>query len=114
MPSPAQITRYSVQLPALNLGVITDTPTKITYTGFAGGLLFVDTLTGGSTYTITWYAAFTEGGSLVPVADTSGKALTTTVTAGKAYEIPGSLYGATQIAPILNSGSGTARATLKS
>ena len=111
--NPTSISRATFSIDGLNLAVSGGSPSRISYRGVAGGLLFVDTLTGGATYTITWYAAFTEGGTLVPAADTSGNALTTTVTAGKAYEIPGSLYGAVQIAPVLNNGSGAARATLK-
>lgn len=114
MANPASIIRYLASVSGLTLATSGASPSRIGYQGLAGGLLFVDTLTGGATYTITWYVAFTPGGTLIPAADTSGNALTTTVTAGKAYEIPGSLYGAIEICPVLNNGSGTARASLKS
>lgn len=112
MPNPSPIIRFTDSVTGLALAPISGTPARIPYRGVAGGLLFLDTLVTGTT--ITWYVAYTEGDTLVPAADTSGNALTTTVSAGKAYEIPGSLYGAAQISPVLNSGSGTARATLKS
>ena len=114
MPIPEPIARHSYSASGLNLATTAGTLPRIGYRAAAGGLLFVDTLTGGATYTITWYVAFTPGGTLVPAADTSGNALTTTVSAGKAYEIPGALYGAEEISPVLNNGTGTARASLKS
>jgi hypothetical protein len=112
VPNPSPISRHSFLVPNLSLAPIGGTPPRIAYRGVAGGMLFIDTVSGATS--VTWYVSHDESGSLVPAADASGNALTVNIVAGKAYEIPGSLYGAIQISPVLNAGTATGKATLKS
>ena len=113
MPNPSPIVRYPYIIPATTANVAGVSPARISYGGAAGGVVFVTAKDAGAT-TLTWYAAFEPGGTLYPATDASGNALTVTIVAGKAYEIPGALYGAIEIAPVTNSATATIVVNLKS
>ena len=113
MPNPSPIIRYPYTMPSMVANVVGGTPARIPYGGAAGGVVFVTAKDAGAT-TLTWYAAYEPGGAIHPATDASGNALTVTITAGRAYEIPGALYGAMEIIPVTNSATATLIVNLKS
>lgn len=113
MPNPSPIIRYPYTMPSMVANVAGGAPARIPYGGAAGGVVFVTAKDAGAT-TLTWHAAFEPGGTLYPAADAAGNALTVTILAGRAYEIPGALYGAMEIVPVTNSATATIVVNLKS
>lgn len=102
---------FSVQT-SVSLTASAATSGKIPYRTMAGGLLFVTQLSGASA-TVAWYVAVDDQATPVALADAAGNAVTTPVVAGKAYEFPGSTYGAHVVVPVLSTGTGTGTITLK-
>ena len=114
MPNPTQITRVPHLLTGLAAQVVGHAaPARIPYGNAAGGMVFVTAKDAGAT-TITWYVSHTSGGTLYPACDSNGNALTVTIAADKAYEIPGALYGAAEIIPVTNLATATITVALKS
>lgn len=112
MPNPSPIVRYPYSITGLTANVLGGTAGRIAYGGAAGGMVFVTGVTLATT--LTWYVSDTLGGTLYPACDANGNALSVTIANGKAYEIPGALYGAPEITPVTNSGSATLNVSLKS
>jgi len=106
-----QILRSFSQIAPGSVGTTPATAYRIPYRASAGGLLFINTLVTGTT--ISWHVAYNDGDLPVPLCDASGNALTTTVLAGRAYEIPGAAYGAVQVCAVINAGTCTAQAVVK-
>lgn len=113
MPNPTQFIRVPTILQNLTANVLAGTAARIPYGNAAGGMIFV-TAKDATATTITWYVADVSGGPLFPASDSNGNALTLTIASGKAYEIPGALYGAIEIIPVTNLATATLDVTLKS
>lgn len=112
MPSPEPILRSFSSLPSLSLGTTAAGTAKIPYRGMAGGVLFTNAVTGATT--ITWHVAYDEASTPVPLIDASGNSVTTSIVQGRGYEFPAAAYGAVVVCPVINTGSATVAATLKS
>lgn len=73
----------------------------------AGAILFVRSVAGASS--ITWYVAYGPDDTPVPLVNSAGNAVTTTIAAGNAYELPAALYSARHIVAVLNAGTAVLR-----
>lgn len=113
MPNPTQFIRFPTLIQGLTANILAGTALRIPYGNAAGGIVFV-TAKDATATTLTWYVSDVSGGTLYPASDSSGNALTLTIAAGKAYEIPGALYGAVEIIPVTNAATATLSVTLKS
>lgn len=88
----------------------TGTTARVGFGSAAGGVLIV-TAVSSTPATITWHVAATPDGTLSPLRDGSGSAVTTTVDSANsylnAYPLPDALFAAPCIAAVTNAGSVT-------
>jgi hypothetical protein len=82
---------------------------------FAGGMLYVISTSTGAAQTISWRAKFSPSSPSYKLYDSTNAAITTTIQAGRCYEIPGELFGAIQISAVCDTAGQTAavRVTVK-
>src|SRR4030042_3586482 len=85
---------------------------EIIYGGYAGGMVFVPTVAGVDITVLTWYAAEKPGGTYLPAYDSTGTAVTQTVSHTKAYPIPAALAGCRAI-KAMGDASGSIAVSLK-
>lgn len=83
----------------------------IQYDAYSGGMVCVPN--GSSVTSLTWHAADTAGGTFEPAYDEHGNALTQTVAANYAIQIPSALFGAGGIKAVANA-AGDVEVSLKS
>lgn len=102
--------RYSTTISEISANTATTTSESFRYGTYAGGMLFIPS--GSSITTITWYAAETDTGTWLAVKDEDGTAVTQTVAASEAHQLPTALYGARYLMPVVNA-AGTILFTLK-
>ena len=76
----------------------------------AGGLIFIPDA--APMVSLTYYAAPDSGGTFLPLHDSEGTAITQTVAAGKAYDLPSSCYGAGAL-KIVADAAGTVELSVK-
>ena len=67
------------------------TTPEIVFANAAGAAVFIPT--GSSITTLTYYAAPAYGGTYLPLHDSTGAAVTQTVAAAKAYDVPAACFG---------------------
>lgn len=109
---------YTIDRNSLAAGPFTattnpDNSARISLAGYAGGLLFVESITGASD-TISWYVAKDLTNTQTwSVRGSDGTQLTTAVVNGRAYAIPEALYGAQFIVPVMGGGNATLSVTVK-
>lgn len=88
--------------------------TAVPYGAVAGGLLFYDSTISGTPVSISWYAATDVAGTYVPVRNSVGVEVTTTLGgSASAYPIPDECFGAPFIKAVTDAGSATCHVTLK-
>lgn len=83
------------------------TTPEISISRFAAGTIYIPAES--SITTLTFYAAFTTqspGGVYMPAYDNTGTAITMTVAAGGAYQMPAGIFGAGQIKIVANEAGG--------
>ena len=102
--------RLSVTITSHTVSTTAATTDEIKFGPYAGGMISIPV--GSSITTLTWNTADEPGGTYLPASDEGGAAITQTVSAGKAYQIPTALYGAHAIKPVVNS-AGTVGLSLK-
>lgn len=68
---------------------------------FAGGQIIIPA--GSPITSLTYYVAEKKGGTYVPLYDSTGTAVTQTVSAGKAYSMPSAIYGSQVMKIVVNS-----------
>lgn len=109
---------YTIDRNSLSAGPFTAknsaaTSARISLAGYAGGMVFVEAITGASD-TISWYVAKSlDGADTWSVRGSDGSQLTTAVVNGRAYAIPEALYGAQFIVPVMGNGDATLSVTVK-
>jgi hypothetical protein len=86
------------------------TSPRIPFGPASGGIVVVDSETGGTA--INWHTALTAEGTAVPVV-VDGVALSTTVAAGNAYPVPDALFAAPFIVGVTDSDTITIRLSVK-
>ena len=101
--------RYVTETTA-TFGTTAGAATAIPYAPYAGGSFYVPSGTG---VTVTWYAT-ADGENFYPAYDADGAAVTQTVTSGRVYPIPDSLYGSLAIKGVGGSEIADAKFCLKS
>lgn len=88
----------------------TSTTARVAFGTAAGGTLIVTAVT-STPATLTWHVAATPEGTLVPLRDGAGSAVTTTIDSANsylnAYPLPDALFAAPFIAAVTNAGSVT-------
>lgn len=83
---------------------------EIDFSGAAGGIVFVPS--GSELTSLTYHAAPALGGTYLPLSDAAGEAVTQTVEAGKAYDLPAACYGAAAL-KIVGNTAGNVDVSLK-
>lgn len=81
-------------------GVITSNETTTATQGFgsfAGGLMYVTSTSTGSAITVSWRSRFSASSAIFKLHDSSNSPITTTIQAGRAYELPQEIFGALQV-----------------
>jgi len=79
--------------------VLADTP-EINWSGAVAGTIFIPA--GSTITTLTYHAAPKKGGTYLPLQTSAGVAVTQTVVATKAYDMPASLVGCGAIKIVTN------------
>ena len=102
--------RFTTTIPSVTVATAVANSEEIMSGSYAGGMIFVPS--GSTITTITWYAAEKAGGTYLAAYDADGVALTQTVAASKAYEIPAALFGCRAIKAVGNA-AGTLAISLK-
>ncbi len=87
----------------------TTTP-ELLYGHAAGGTIFIPAAS--SITTLTYYAAKDPGGTYLPLQTSAGVAVTQTVAAGRAYDMPAACYGCRGL-KIKANAAGTVQISLK-
>jgi hypothetical protein len=87
------------------------TSPKIPFGAAAGGMLIVDSVSGGAS-SLSWHASFGPELTAVPVNDGTAD-VTTSIVAGKAYAIPDALFAAPFVVAVANAGTATFRICVK-
>jgi hypothetical protein len=87
------------------------TSPKIPFGPAGGGVIIVDSLAGGAT-TLAWHVAFGPDLEARPLFDGT-TAVTTSVTAGRAYAIPDAAFAAPYIVAVANAGTASIRISVK-
>lgn len=85
------IDRLSTTLSEVTVETTLASCEEIGFGSFAGGMIFVPV--GSSITSLTWYAAESPGGTYLAANDEDGNAITQTVAAEAAYQLPLALYG---------------------
>lgn len=82
---------------------------------FAGGLVYVVSTSTGSAITVSWRGKHATNSPSYRLADSANSPITTTIQAGRCYEIPQELFGACQISAVAETAgqSATVRFTTK-
>lgn len=101
-----KIERYSTTTGTTTLTASASTTAKLQFGSCAGGIIVVDSVSGAST--ISWYASLESEDTPVPVYS-DGSAVTTDISAGRAYPIPDALFAAMQVVPVVNAGTASIR-----
>lgn len=86
------------------------TSPKIPFGAAGGGMMFVTDAS--SATSVTWYAAFGQEETPVPI-NADGAGVTTTIAASNAYALPDALFGAPFIVAVTNAGTATFRFSIK-
>jgi len=89
----------------------TTTSPKIPFGPAAGGVVVVDSLAGGAN-TLAWHVAFGPDLESRPLYDGT-TAITTSVTAGRAYAIPDAAFAAPYVVAVTNAGTASIRISVK-
>ena len=100
-----------VTIPSAALTASGATTTRFGYTGLRGGGYVVTSLTTAASF--TFQVAPTAGGTLGDLKDANNVAISQSVTAGAAYEIPTQAFGFAEVAIVCNAGSAVVEVTLK-
>jgi len=87
------------------------TSPKLPFGASAGGVIIVDSLAGGAT-TLAWHVAFDSAADARPLYD-GATAITTAVTAGRAYAIPDAAFAAPYVVAVTNAGTASVRISVK-
>ncbi len=95
-----KIDRLSRAVLTVSLNTAEGTTEEIPYEAYAGGMVFIPS--GSSITTLTWWAAPKRGGTFLAAKDEDAAAVTQTVAASDAIEIPKALYGAGAIKAVTN------------
>jgi hypothetical protein len=95
-----RIGRQTEQL-SLALTASLNTTPLVDFSAAAGGTIFVPAAS--PITTLTYYAAPDNGGTFLPLNDAAGVAVTQTVAAGKAYDMPAACFGAAALKIVVNS-----------
>lgn len=85
---------------AVSLTAAAGTTPEIDWSGAAAGTIFIPT--GSTITTLTYHAAPKKGGTYLPIQTAAGVAVTQTVAADKAYDMPASLVGCGAIKIVAN------------
>lgn len=113
---PNKIERLSGVTGSFTLTTSTSTTARIPFGAVAGGVIVVTGVT-STPATLTWHVSNTPEGTLVPLQDGTGSAVTTTVASTNsyinAYPIPDAAFGAQFIAAVTNAGSLTVVLSVK-
>lgn len=113
---PNKIERVSFATGSYTFTASTSTTGRVPFGASAGGMLIVTGVT-STPATLTWYVSNTVDGTLVPLQDGTGSAVTTTIASTNsylnAYPIPDAAFGAQVIAAITNAGSLTVSLSVK-
>jgi len=106
---PARIARETA-VASLSLTTVLGTTPELAFQHAAGGTVFVPS--GSSITSLTYYAATAIGGTYLPLNDASGSAVTQTVAAGKAYDLPAACFGCCALKIVANA-AGSVDVSLK-
>lgn len=107
--TPARIGRESIPVTLL-LDTAEGTTAKFDMENAAGGTIYIPT--GSPITTLTFWAAPLYGGTFLALYDSLGAAVTMTVSAAKAYDLPAALYGVGAVKIVVNA-QGTVIVSLK-
>ena len=113
---PNKIERLSGVTGSYTITNSTSSTARIPFGSSAGGVLIVTGVT-STPATLTWYVIGSAEGTLIPLQDGAGSAVTTTIASTNsyvnAYPIPDAAFGAQFIAATANAGSLTAQFSVK-
>lgn len=113
---PSKIERLSGSTGSFTLTNSASTTARIPFGAAAGGVVIVTGVT-STPATLTWYVIGSAEGTLIPLQDGVGSAVTTTVASTNsyinAYPIPDAAFGAQFIAAVTNAGSLTVTLSVK-
>ncbi len=80
---------------------------------YSGAIVMVDSVAGGAT-TLTWKCKEREGASsFYAAADSSNEVVTTTIQAGRAYQVPDVLFAAGYVMATTDAGTAICRVIVK-
>lgn len=108
---PHKIERLNSTSGPFTLTASASTTPKIPFGAASGGAIIVDSLAGGAT-TISWHLCFDVANAPQPLYD-GATAVTTAITAGRAYAIPDAAFATPFICGVLNAGTATIRISVK-
>lgn len=107
---PTRIERLSGTNGPFTATTSTGTTARVGFGSAAGGALIV-TAASGAPSTLTWHVAATPDGTLYPLRNGAGGAVTTSLDSANsylnAYPLPDALFGAPCISAVTNTGSVT-------
>ena len=113
---PNKIERLSITTGSYTLTTSTSSTARLPFVAHAGGVMIVTGVT-STPATLTWYVSTSNEGTLVPLQDGAGSAVTTTVASTNsyinAYPIPDAAFGAQFIAATTNAGTLTVQFSVK-
>ena len=87
------------------------TTPKIAFATMSGGTIFVTAVS--SATKVVWYASPDSQTTPVPLKDSTGSAVETTVSAGNAYALPDAVFGALFISAVADAGTVTMHISTK-
>lgn len=89
------------------------TSARISLNSMAGGMLFVDSISGASP-TINWYACKSlDATAASQIFNSAGAVTTPSIVAGRAYPLPDELFGAQIAVAVLSAGTGQFTVAIK-
>lgn len=113
---PNKIERVSITTGSYAITSSTSSTARLPFGGSAGGVMIVTGVT-STPATLTWYVSSTSDGTLVPLQDGAGSAVTTTIASTNsyinAYPLPDAAFGAQFIAATTNAGALTVQFSVK-
>lgn len=105
------ISRQHYSLDAFTATASASSSPRQAFSPMAGAIMFV--VSAVSATSITWYVAYGTDDTPSPLVNAAGNAVTTTISAGSAYELPAALYSARYIVAVTNAGTAVLRLTGK-
>lgn len=105
-----KIERYSTTTGSFSLTNSASTTARLQFGACAGGIIIVDSV--ASATSIAWHAALTPTDTPAPVY-VDGAALTTAISASRAYPVPDALFASAFVVPVTDAGTASIRLSTK-